>query len=405
MADELAGRPIGERIQIIRERTGKSRPVVAGLVGRSAEWLKSIEKGRLLPPRLDMLVRLAEVLGVKDLAELIGDEPLLSLQRRAAHPVVPAMREAIEDIELLSGTTIPDVNGLGLRAEQAWRLWHSSSQPRADVGAVLPSIIRDGRRAVRILDGDEQRAAYAALASAYGLAESVLYWVADATLLALVVDRCMDAAQQVDSPEVLARAAWVVGNVWRNCGREEDAWSLAQDACSMLEPGLNDDSDSTRALWGACQLHSSITAARLGREGDALRCLDAGMNMSTRLPAGYAEDWTLFGKANAELTGVSVYVDLFKSGSALDYGQRLEVDSLPSLGRRTRLWLEVARASAQRKDWTATLHFLQRATSISEEFMRHHPLSRGLTGELVTVGGRFVDRESRILATRLGVTV
>jgi transcriptional regulator with XRE-family HTH domain len=92
MSDELAGKTIGERIQIIRERTGKSRPVVAGLVGRSPEWLKAIEKNRRQPPRLDMLMQLGEVLGVQDLAELTGDESLrIGLQRRGTHDVVPAI--------------------------------------------------------------------------------------------------------------------------------------------------------------------------------------------------------------------------------------------------------------------------------------------------------------------------
>ena len=47
-ADELAGLPIGARIQAVRERQGKTRPVVAGLVGRSAQWLKDVERGRRL---------------------------------------------------------------------------------------------------------------------------------------------------------------------------------------------------------------------------------------------------------------------------------------------------------------------------------------------------------------------
>jgi transcriptional regulator with XRE-family HTH domain len=96
VTDELSGRTVGERIQIIRERTGKSRPVVAGLVGRSAEWL-STGIGRRLPPRLGMLIQLSEVLGVRDLGELIGEETLrIGLQRRGSHDVVPAIREAIE---------------------------------------------------------------------------------------------------------------------------------------------------------------------------------------------------------------------------------------------------------------------------------------------------------------------
>ena len=41
MLDDLAGKRTGERIQILRERKGLSRPVLAGLVGMSASWLKA----------------------------------------------------------------------------------------------------------------------------------------------------------------------------------------------------------------------------------------------------------------------------------------------------------------------------------------------------------------------------
>lgn len=404
--DDLAGKPIGERIQIIRERTGKTRPVVAGLVGRSAEWLKAVEKGRRLPPRLDMLMRLAEVLGVRDLTELTGgDIPGVSMQRRAMHDAVPPIREAIEEALLsVPAEPRPDAAELSARTARAWRLWHASVRPRSDAGAVLPGLIRDCRRAVRVLDGNDRRQAYTALAGAYALCEQVLAWVAEPALLWLAADRCMDAAQQADEPEVLAAAAWVLGNVWRSSGREDDAWHLAQDACTLLEPHLNDGSNTLRALWGSCQLHSSITAARVGREGDALRCLDGANAMAARLPDDYAHDWTLFGQPNADLTGVSVWVDLRKGGSALDSASRVDPDRIPSVDRRARLWLETARAYVQRRDYTSALHVLSRAVAVSEESMRCHPLSRGMAGELVTSGGRLIERESRALAGRLGLT-
>jgi hypothetical protein len=41
----------GARLRAHRERAGKTRPVLGGLVGRSAEWVKALENGRLLPPR------------------------------------------------------------------------------------------------------------------------------------------------------------------------------------------------------------------------------------------------------------------------------------------------------------------------------------------------------------------
>jgi transcriptional regulator with XRE-family HTH domain len=405
VTDELAGKTIGERLQIIRERTGKSRPVVANLVGRSAEWLKAIEKNRRQPPRIDMLVRLGEALGVSNLSELTGTDSLnIGLQRRAGHEIVAPIREAIESADLMfSHHPRPDADHLIAHAEHAWQTWHTSPTPRATAGAMLPGLIREGRRAVRVLDGNERRRAYTALAAGYALSEQVLAWVADSALLWLAADRCMECAQQADDPETLAAAAWVLGNVWRSTGREEDAWSLVRDASAVLEPHLADGSDNARALWGANQLHASITLARLGREGDALHALDQADAMTEQLPEGYAHPWTLFGKANATMTGISVSVDLRKSGHAIDYANAGDLDAVPSLDRRARLWLELARGYNQRGDTLSTLHTMQRATAISAESMRSHPIARSLAGELVTSGGRLVENEARALARQMGL--
>ncbi|WP_048876399.1 helix-turn-helix domain-containing protein [Saccharomonospora saliphila] len=404
--DELAGKSVGARIQAHRERRGMSRPVLAGLVGRSADWLKKVEKGHLLPPRLSMLVRIAEALGLPGVAELVGDQSTLvdAARRVEGHDAVPAIRAAVERPLLVVETdAVPNANELRERADHAWWVWHSSASPRADVGRLLPRLIRDARHATRVLDGRERRIAYATLTAIYALVEQVIAWVSDSALLWLSADRCMAAAEQADDPDSLAAASWVVGNVWRATGREDDALRLANDAADLLAPYLETGSDDSRALFGACRLHAALTAARLGREGDALRYLDDADGIGARLPAGYAHPWTLFGRANTELTGVSVHVGLRKGGTALDKASVVDPDALPSLDRRARLWLETARAYAQRRDYTSALHVLQRATSLSGESMRCHPLSRGLAAELVTSGGRLIEREARELATRLGV--
>jgi len=49
--DDLAGRTTGERIRHFRDRAGMSRPILGGLVGKSREWVKAVESGRLQPPR------------------------------------------------------------------------------------------------------------------------------------------------------------------------------------------------------------------------------------------------------------------------------------------------------------------------------------------------------------------
>lgn len=57
-----------------------SRPVLGGLVGRGAEWVKAVETGRLQVPRLPMLLRIAQALDVRDLAELTGDGHAVPVQ-------------------------------------------------------------------------------------------------------------------------------------------------------------------------------------------------------------------------------------------------------------------------------------------------------------------------------------
>ncbi|MEU5955521.1 helix-turn-helix transcriptional regulator [Streptomyces sp. NPDC047525] len=53
---------IGERIAFYRKRRGYTQEVLAGLVGRSTDWLAKAETGRRKPPRIDMLAELARIL-------------------------------------------------------------------------------------------------------------------------------------------------------------------------------------------------------------------------------------------------------------------------------------------------------------------------------------------------------
>ena len=175
MLDDLAGKRTGERIQILRERKGLSRPVLAGLVGMSASWLKGIERGTRLPPRLPLLVKLAEALAVGDVAVLAGTDmdlggatsvPVASFAR-IPHDAVPAIREAIRDPLLTVSAGPADVAVLAARTADAWHVWHQSTQHRTDVGRILPRLVTDARIAARTAEGQDRRAANAVLADVY----------------------------------------------------------------------------------------------------------------------------------------------------------------------------------------------------------------------------------------------
>ena len=202
-----------------------SRPVLGGLVGRSAEWVKHVEGGRLGIPRLPMLIRLAEVLGLADLAELTGDQSMV-IPRFAygEHPAVPAIRDAVQRYTVSRPDRPPQpVATLRERVAFAWHAWHSSTNRRTDVGSVLPDLLIDCQDTAAVLDGVDRREAHAVLSDAYHLAQHSLVNAAPPELLWLVVERGMAAAQIADQPLALAGAAWTVGNMLRIGGRMDEA--------------------------------------------------------------------------------------------------------------------------------------------------------------------------------------
>ncbi|MFN2495026.1 MAG: helix-turn-helix domain-containing protein [Pseudonocardiaceae bacterium] len=96
--DDRPARPV------FRERAGITRPVLGGLVGRSAEWVKAVENDRLMTPRIPLLLRLAEVLKVHDLGQLIGEQRLATAAfTKPAHEALPDVAEALETYPVLTG--------------------------------------------------------------------------------------------------------------------------------------------------------------------------------------------------------------------------------------------------------------------------------------------------------------
>src|SRR5436190_21252417 len=168
--------PFRDRLRRHRERLGMSGPVLAGQVGRSVEWVKALETGRLMTPRLPMLLRLAEVLQVEDLAELTGDERLMTAKYgRAAHEQLPQISAALATYAITAGGDEPvDVAGLTGRVAQTWELWHGARRHRTAIASLLPGLLRDTRTAVRRVDGDQRRAVLRALAQIYHLTQLYL---------------------------------------------------------------------------------------------------------------------------------------------------------------------------------------------------------------------------------------
>ncbi|MGH3811828.1 MAG: helix-turn-helix domain-containing protein [Pseudonocardiaceae bacterium] len=402
-----AGMTTGQRIEFYRKRLGMSRPVLAGLVGRSAEWVKAVEIGRLHTPRLEMLLKIARALGIRDLADLTGDGLAMPVESFAgeAHANLPAVQAALTEYTLAPREEEPlSIPHLAMRLRDAWRVHHSSPNQRTAVGSVLPDLIRDARQAVRATTGADRRQARRVLAGVYRLADMYLALQPVPELCWLVADRAMAEGQEADDPHAIAGGAMCLSSLLRNCGRWEEATSVAGEGSRLLEPWLErTEDDDWRAAWGALQFVTGHVQARSGRYGDAWAAWERAHDMATRLGPGYQHPDTAFSVASMSAHAVSLDVELRRPGEALRTANTFDPERIPSIPRRGRHLVYVARAHYQRGDYVAACAMLDMAEQTAPEIVRYDRYSRemllGLAANPPT-GMRDVVRE---LCGRVGV--
>ncbi|EST22880.1 helix-turn-helix domain-containing protein [Streptomyces niveus] len=403
--DELS---IGERIRVLRESRGMSRAVLAGLCHRGPDWLKKIESGEREIDSHTQLMRLAVGLQLADLSTLTGGPAEIAQPvplGRLNHPGMPAIWAAVMNRTLTVTLGTPEaVRELQARVDQTWTLWHTSSYNRTEVAALLPNLIRDAEAATRAHDGDDRRAALVALSDVYRLTGQATAYVAPGELAWVTADRALTAAQNADHPAAIAAAAWNMGNILRETAYPQEALRVVNEAADLIRPHLDGAPDDWRGIYGALQLHAAVTAARDGQDGDAWRYWDAGDQVAKSLPVAYVHPSTVFGRANVDFHEVSVAVDLKRSSRALDRADDLDPDIMPSIERRARLWVEVARGHLQRGDRTAALHVMQKAHGIGAETVAYTPSARTVAADLWRNAPRSMRSETAALAESVGVT-
>lgn len=402
MDEGSARQTVGRRIRHHRERAGMSRPVLAGLVGKSAEWVKAVEGGRLLPPRLPMLIRLAEVLEVADLADLTGEQRLsVASYTKAGHELLPAVSAALADYAVGGPDESQAVGELEAQVRQAWTLWHGSRRQRTAVAVVLPALIASARTAARRLDGPDRRRAAAALAQVYHLAQLFLSFQPAPALVLLTGDRAMNAAQDADDPYAMAAGAWYLNHVYRDAGQQHEARiALAFQTARMLRP---DEGGEDLARWGLLQLAAALSYAKIGRVGDAWRHWDEADRAGRALGTGYHHPWLIFGTGMVDAYAVTMNVDLMRPREAVQAADRLDLAAMPSVTRRSFHLAETARAYSLRREPVATVHMLRRAYEESPDTARFSLFAQAELGELRESGGATIRDEAATLAEQLGL--
>lgn len=379
MHEDLPSLSIGQRIQNFRERRGMTRAVLGGLVGRSAEWVKWVEKGKLLPPRLPMLENIASALKAP-LTDIVGEQ---SQQIRdlsgPAHSALPEVRSAINAHPALDAVP-PNLGELAERVAAAWRARHASPDHRTTVGALLPGLIRDTRTATTVLTGPRRQQAYSLEADALGLAQMYIAYQPAQELLWRVAERATITAQESGDPHARAVAAWFMIEALRDAGDWDSAMDINLAAIDDAERHVNGH-DNLVAMVGALHTVAALTAARAGEEGRAWRHQDAAEQVARRIP-DQVHPRTWFSDAVVGFYALSVNVELHKGPAAVRTAERIDPAAITSRPRRARHLIEVARAHHLRADSQSALDAVDAAWGAAPETVKYNSHARRIVLEL-----------------------
>ncbi|OII65305.1 helix-turn-helix domain-containing protein [Streptomyces sp. CC77] len=397
----------GQRMQILRERRGMSRVVLAGLLGRSPEWVKKIEKGQIHAPGVDTVLLVAEALRVRNLADLTGRPDMhVDLFIGPGHPRLAAVRAAVDAYPLTTTRQAPPIGHLRARLSRAWAARHSAAHHREAIGTLLPDLISDAQLAVRQAEQPAGwREAQAVLAEVYSLSQFFVAYQPDSSLLWRVAERSMVAAQQSEDPHTIGVAAWLMTQAHRDAGSShlDAADAVNRETLAYLEPLLPDATDDVLAIAGALRFEAGYTAARRGESGTAWRYWDTAREMAERLPGDYFHPVTSFSRAVMGAHAVTVAVELHAGPESVRQAARAEAATIPSRPRRARHRIEEARGYQLDGQPDVAIATLARAHEAAPETIRYNGHARRIILEEVESRVAARRRRASDLAVKVGV--
>ncbi|MEU7039794.1 helix-turn-helix domain-containing protein [Streptomyces varsoviensis] len=375
--------PVGKRIKFYRERVGKTRAVLAGHVGKSEGWVKAIETGRLQPPRLPMLVKLAEFLDVPDLSALTGSVSLpTSLFSAAEHPALSVVRRAVDTAPLGNPEgRLPSVAHVAAALSAGWRTRGARGDHRTALGELLPSLVTHASLAASHPDCPDQRRALVLYASALNLVQMYAAYQGDGNLVWRVAERSLAAARASGDEAAIGDAAWFLVQAFRESGQWDSAQVMTEEALRVLSP-VRRNSPTVAAAWAAMAFHAAITHARAGESGDAWHWFDRAKAVADTLPSDHWSPSTSASGRVVPIHAVTIAVELRQAGTALRWADRIDPADIPARPRRARHLIEVARAHAMRNQSDQVVELLRDAADSAPETPRWNREAHDLVRDL-----------------------
>lgn len=372
-----------------------SRRLLAEMVGRSEEWLRLIEAGRLRLDSVEIILRLAEVLQIRDFRELID----LPVRETANH--TDSARQLIEALEptlLAHPATTADTaarQSVG-RKNHRWlsdevadcaAIWAGSTRRYSQLAVRLPHLLAAGR-CWNHREGTDSVGL--SLSRGYHLAREVLTQLGAHHLSMIAADRALLLANKIAHPNLLAVSGWHWASALLHMGKIQHARTFALAAHRDLPDDGTLDTDVVR---GALELLAAEAAARTDL-AEAARLLVAARERAQRVGEDRRTLGIGFGACEVEITRMEIALSRRDIQQVLETAATVRrLDVLP-IGRRARYFIILATAYTVQGDSAAATLALGRAAESSPEDLR-------FDGDVHVVLRKLLRHKNRLVRDRI----
>lgn len=396
---------IGARIAVARKRRRLTQAALAGLVGRSEDWLSKIERGVHPIDRLSVIIQIARVLNIRDFQTLIGPGFVgITPDDGPEHDAVPGLRRALHTPPSMHVAEAVDLAVLTADITEAWQVYNHQTARYAVLGPMLPQLVAEAYQTMHAAADENRAAALRQCVSLLHLVQIYLRRVGELHLSEVAADRALSLADQLGDPALTSAAAWNTCCVLTSSGFVEESLDLARSTIDHYPAGPDATTDHL-AAYGALHLQAVIAAVRAGQASTAWDLWRAAEEIADRpgLPQVDNTWHTSFGKTNVLMHRVHLAAEEGEPSEALHYADAVEDDPALPLERRTRYLIEVMHASRLQGDTMGTLYTAQKIQQLSPEEMRWHPLVRAAVANLLKKERPTTRGDIRALAEHVGV--
>jgi transcriptional regulator with XRE-family HTH domain len=260
----------------------------------------------------------------------------------------------------------------------------------AQLTAALPDLLHHGHAVAAVAgSGAETETAWALLADAYLLAQTVAYRFGYLDLAALCNEHAREAATRSGDPlrPAVATAQRVLLRL--HYGDYLGTLLLTDRAHTTLADQRTPAADSVRV---ALHLREALAHARNHTPDQAAEHIAAARELIARGIPPHPYPTVTVTEAIIDMAWVAVAVELDDPATALDRADRIKLPTGEAPAHLGRYWIDIARAATRLGDHPRAVDALCRARDTAPQLTRYHPQAREITHVLAEAERR--DAES-----------